>query len=104
MTGILSIRYDSPAQAIEATAWGHEWRKRWFRSVGSVHQHYQTNQLVAFYSDSRDPAVRLALQAELEARPTGIAEVLAACCEVRDRFDREIREANERHRAAQAGV
>jgi hypothetical protein len=101
MAGFPSIRYDAPEREASSNDWGREWRKRWFRSAGSVHQHWQTRELVAFYSNDRDPSVRLALQSELETRPNGVTEVLAACREVKDSFDREIREANIRYHAAQ---
>jgi hypothetical protein len=44
--------------------------------------------LAALYSDDRDPTVRLELQAELEARPNGIAQVLAACRKASRDFDK----------------
>jgi hypothetical protein len=91
MTAVTSIRYDAPVDLCAPTDWGRDWRLRWFRSVGSVHQHWQTHQLVAFYSDTIDPTKRLALQAELEANPTGVAEVLAAHQEARDRHTRFMR-------------
>lgn len=76
--GLPSLRY--PAQrAARPTKWADDWRRRWFRQVGSVHQHYATKELVAFYSDERDPAVRIALQKELEAHPNGSAQVADVC-------------------------
>ena len=79
MAHIDSIRYSRPVRYVRPTAWARDWRRRWCRTVGSVHQHGRTEELVAFYSDDRDPAARLALQAELESRPNGIAEVVAVC-------------------------
>ncbi len=78
MSGLPSLRYPAGTGS-RLTVWGEDWRRRWFRNVGSVHQHGQTGELVAFYSDARDPAQRLALQAELEAQPEGVDQVLAAC-------------------------
>lgn len=86
MSGLPSIRYPA-GTACGSTVWGEDWRRRWFRQVGSVHQHYRTGELVAFYSDQRDPAMRLALQAELEAQPDGVAQVLAACRAEAARYD-----------------
>lgn len=88
MAELPSIRYSAPARASRRAAWGADWRSRWMRAVGSVHRHHATRQLVAFYSDSRDPAPRLALQAELERRPDGVAEVLAAVDRDNLQFDR----------------
>ena len=85
LSGLPSLRYRS--NVATATKWAEGWRRRWFRYVGSVHQHYATGELVAFYSNQRDPAIRLALQRELEARRNGIGQVLAVC-------RREIREWN----------
>lgn len=87
MSGLPSIRYPAPVESPPATAWGSEWRRRWFRTVGSVHEHYQTGELVAYYSNQRDPVARLALQAELEARPNGVSDVLAACRAQVDAFN-----------------
>lgn len=77
MMTILSLRY-TPPRPTRATRWGEDWRKRWLKHVGSVHQHYQTGELIACYADEHDPTMRLALQAELEAKPHGVAQVLAA--------------------------
>lgn len=78
MSALPSLRYLAPAATL-ATPWAVDWRRRWFRYVGSVHQHHSTGELVAFYSYARDPSARLALQAELEARPGSVGEVLAVC-------------------------
>lgn len=99
MTGLPCIRYNRPERYVRPTAWGRDWRLRWFRHVGSVHQHWQNHQLVAFYSNDRDPAVRLALQTELEAQPSGPAEVIAACREASRRHDRMVVEGNSRFHA-----
>lgn len=77
MVAISALRYD--IIATRPTKWAEEWRRRWCRAVGSVHQHQATKELIAFYSDERDPDVRLALQNELEARHNGAAQVLAVC-------------------------
>ncbi|WP_333605971.1 hypothetical protein [Novosphingobium sp.] len=89
ITGLPALRYHAARNA-RATKWAEDWRQRWFRQVGSVHQHYATKELVAFYSDDRDPAVRLALQQELEAHPNGPAQVLAVCRKVMRDWDRRI--------------
>ncbi|KKC27318.1 hypothetical protein [Sphingomonas sp. SRS2] len=78
MSGLPSLRYPAPAET-QATPWAADWRRRWFRHVGSVHQHHATGELVAFYSDARDPSARLALQAEIDAQLGGVAQVLAVC-------------------------
>jgi hypothetical protein len=85
-----SIRYPAPSRAARATRWAEGWRKRWFRFVGSVHQHHATRELVAFYSDERPPERRIALQNELEARANGAGEVLAVCRRASRDFDRKI--------------
>lgn len=85
-----SITYPRPAAEAAATAWGADWRRRWLRQVGSVHEYHLNGALVAFYSNERDPAIRLALQAELESQQEGVAQVLAACRAEADRFDRSM--------------
>ena len=100
MTRMSSIRYPEPPRAARVTAWGQDWRLRWFRAAGSVHQHWQTRELVAFYSDACDPAALLALQQELEARPNGVAQVLAAVHKETRRWNRLVDQANRRHRLA----
>ena len=97
MTGLPSLRYAPPPRAARPTRWAKEWRQRWFRQVGSVHEHYRTKEFVAFYADDRDPAARLALQAELEAMPNGVAQVLAVCRKVPRDFNSMIDAANRRH-------
>lgn len=91
MTGLSSLRYPPPGETSAPTLWGTDWRRRWLREVGSVHQHHLTGQLVAFYSDARDPAARLALQAELEGQPDGIAQVLAAVAAENERYEASLR-------------
>lgn len=87
MARVLLLRYPQPARASRPTKWAFDWRLRWFRNVGSVHQYHADNGLVACYSDDRDPAARLSLQRELEARPDGIAQVLAACRKIKRDFE-----------------
>lgn len=79
MAQIRHLRYARPSQPARATAWGMDWRKRWFRHVGAVVEHLTDKGLHALYSDDRDPTARLALQHELEKRPDGVAQVIAAC-------------------------
>jgi len=81
------LRYPPTLRMARATKWAFDWRMRWFRKVGSVHQHYRTGELVAFFSDLIDPTDRLSLQAELEARPNGPAQVLAACRKIANDFN-----------------
>lgn len=89
-----SLRY--PAQrAARPTKWAQDWRKRWFRQVGTVCEYFDSGELIALYSDARDPAARLALQHELEARPNGPAQVLAACRKVSSEWNRRV--ADSRH-------
>ena len=94
MSGLPSLRYPAPPRQAGPSEWARDWRKRWFASVGSVHQHYQTGELVAFYSDARDSAPRLALQRELELRRGGVAQVLAVCVEINTERDLRVAKAN----------
>ena len=93
MTGLPSIRYLPPEHEVLPTPWAFDWRIRWFREVGSVHKHWKTGEMVAYYSDERPPAARLALQAELEAVPDGSAQVAAACEAIKDRWNAEVESA-----------
>jgi len=96
MAQVLSLRYPRPQGAVSPTAWGRDWRRRWFRNVGTVIDHVDGQGLAALYSDDRDPTARLALQAELEAQPDGVAQVLAACNEASKAVDDKILAANAR--------
>lgn len=72
------------------TKWAEDWRKRWFRQVGTVAEYFDSKELIALYSEARDPAARLALQKELEDRPNGPEQVLAVCRRVARQWDRTI--------------
>jgi hypothetical protein len=89
MMALPAIRYPAQRPA-RPTKWAEDWRRRWFRHVGSVHQHYATKELIAFYSDARDPTARIALQEELDARENGPAQVLAVCRKVAREWDRSV--------------
>ena len=91
MATLPRLKYARPADAGRATPWAIEWRRRWIRNVGSVHEYYVDKSLIAFYSNDRDPKWRLALQSEIEARPNRIADVLAACRKASREFDAKIR-------------
>jgi hypothetical protein len=103
MAQIFSLRYAHPANSVPTTGWARDWRRQWFRHVGAVCDHADGAGLAAFYSTDRDPAARLALQAELEARPLGVAQVLAACREASEAFDRKIEASNQRSLTASTG-
>lgn len=75
-----------------ATTWAHDWRRRWFRHVGCCVDYRGQGILYLAYSDDRPPEMRLALQAELEAAPNGIADVIAVCAAKRDEFNRMVLE------------
>jgi len=84
-----SLRYQTQRSA-RPTKWAEDWRRRWFRQVGTVAEYFDTKELIALYSDARDPAARLALQQELEERPNGPAQVLAVCRKVAREWDRRV--------------
>jgi hypothetical protein len=87
MGQVLSLRYARTSRIGRPTAWAQDWRRRWLRNVGAVCEHHADRGLIACYSDARDPAMRLALQHELEARPDGVGQVLAACAKARRDFE-----------------
>lgn len=78
MTHYAAIRITPPAYG-RVTEWAKDWRRRWNRYVGCTVDYRGQGVLYLAYSDDRPPAVRLALQAELEAAPNGVADVLATC-------------------------
>lgn len=100
MARILSLRYPHPETAARPTKWAKDWRLRWFRRVGTVVDHIDGKGLACLYSDDRDPAARLALQADLEARPNGVGQVLAVCRKVTRDWNTKVRAANAAHRNA----
>lgn len=84
-----SLRYQTQRTA-RPTGWAEDWRRRWFRQVGTVCEYFDSGELIALYSDARDPAARLALQNELEERPDGPDQVLAVCRKVARDWDRSV--------------
>lgn len=98
--GLPSIRYFALERRAQPSAWAEDWRLRWLRHAGSVHYDQSSNGLVAYYSNSRDPTARLALQAELDGRLNGPAEVAAVCRKVTADFNAMIRAVKRRSRAS----
>lgn len=73
------------------TAWARDWRKRWFREIGTVAEYCGTGRLWAYYDATYRPARATELIAEMLARPNGSGEVLAACRENLDRWHDRLR-------------
>jgi len=88
----------TPSTKGKATAWAKDWRRRWFTYVGCCEDYLSQGVLYLAYSEDRPPEIRQALQAELEAQPNGIAEVVAVCAAMSRGFNRQI--AANRRRAA----
>jgi hypothetical protein len=92
------LRYPRPAAPIrQPSEWGNDWFLAWNRLCGTVYTDMETGELCALYSNSRDPKDRLRLQDELEARPNGVAEVIATVEARAAAFDRLITIANQEY-------
>jgi hypothetical protein len=98
------LRYSRPDKIGHATPWGKEWFMSWQRNCGTVYVDMETGELCALYCKERDPADRNRLKAAIEARKTGVAEVIAAVdahWEQHDHFIERINRAHADRRAAQ---
>ena len=78
MAHYAALRYN-PGRYGQITEWAKDWRRRWNRHVGCTVDYRGQGILYLAYSDDRPKNVRLALQAELEAEPNRIADVLETC-------------------------
>lgn len=99
--------YPAPPRYVRPTAWARDWRRRWFRFVGTAVVHQATGRLTLIYSTDRTPDDREDLRAELEAHPDGPALVYHECRRISREWDRRVTAANrrfhERQAAARAG-
>lgn len=69
--------------------------KSWHRYVGSVHRHWQTQELVLCWcTDGPHPQERETLRARLEAHPGNIGSLLANYDAKKARWNREVEAAN----------
>lgn len=73
------LTYPRPVRTVSPTPWSRRWRRRWSETIGPVMVDRPSGDLVAVYAPSTPPALRLALQSELESRAHGTAQIIAAC-------------------------
>ncbi len=88
-----ALRYH-PGRYGRVTNWAKDWRRRWNRHVGCSVDYRGQGILYLAYSDDRPRDTRLALQAELEAKPNRVQDVLATCAANTRAFNAMIEEAN----------
>ena len=89
MAHYAALRYN-PGRYGRVTPWAKDWRRRWNRHVGCTVDYRGQGVLYLAYSDDLPKDMRLALQAELEARPNRIRDVLATCAAHTRAFNRSI--------------
>ena len=79
MSATSCLVYPKPARRAVMTAWSARWRRRWSETIGPVFVDPATGDLVAVFPASMPPTPRIALQAEIEGRAHGTAQIVAAC-------------------------